>query len=385
MGDTESEFDSRFQQEFGEQYDSIRDATTGSLHITVVGKVSTGKSSLINALLQRTKENKVAEVGVESGKTTMVKGYRMGPVLIYDTPGLGDIQKQNTREAQDFLRQIDVGIFVVTDSADKDQYDNFVALKERSAKVFFVLNQVDRWDGMAPTALEKVISQWSTALDLDKIYPTIASGYDDDDLKPLRIEGVDELRRDLIAFLRTRHQDLLLARILKDKTPVVAEIILGALVAVGAEAFIPGSEIYITATQIASIASLYYVYKGKMIDKREAIAVVPAVAARTVGKTLFLWAASFVPPTGVINAVAAAIAVSITAALLLAVAWSLQNDIPLSDKQAVSRKYGELFPIVKNALKNSTKGNLSNRSFYEKLISDILGPSGADSDETPTE
>lgn len=223
----------------------------------------------------------------------------MGPVKIYDTPGLGDIRAENTHETVEFLRKIDVGIFVVAGPADKDQYDNYLALKEHSTKVFFVLNKADQWDGWEPAAVQKVVAQWSA---------------------PLRIEGVDELRADILSFLHARHQDLLLGRALKDKSPVVTGIIAATLLAVAGEAFIPGSEFFITSTQITAIVSLHYVYTGTMLDKRDAIAVIPAFIARSAGKTLFLWASSFLPPTGIINAAAAVIAVSITAAMLLAVA-----------------------------------------------------------------
>ena len=372
MDYTESEFDSRFDAQFQEHYESIKNATHGSLHIAVVGKVSTGKSSLINALLQRAKDDKVAEVGSESGTSRTIEGYSMGPVKIYDTPGLGDIRAENTHETEEFLRKIDVGIFVVAGPADKDQYDNYLALKEHSTKVFFVLNKADQWDGWEPAAVQKVVAQWSAALEVDKVYLTVASGYDDDDPRPLRIEGVDELRADILSFLHARHQDLLLGRALKDKSPVVTGIIAATLLAVAGEAFIPGSEFFITSTQITAIVSLHYVYTGTMLDKRDAIAVIPAFIARSAGKTLFLWASSFLPPTGIINAAAAVIAVSITAAMLLAVAWALQTGVPLSDAQAMAAKYGEILPALKTALKGAAQGDLTNRAFWEDMIRKFL-------------
>src|SRR6478672_9822313 len=90
-----------------------------TLNIAVIGKVSSGKSSLINALLKRSRKTAIAKVGALSGVTTALKILRLDErVRLIDSPGLDDIRKENSQVTQDFLKHIDIGIFVVTGSAD---------------------------------------------------------------------------------------------------------------------------------------------------------------------------------------------------------------------------------------------------------------------------
>ncbi|MDZ7969966.1 MAG: GTPase [Nostoc sp. DedSLP03] len=289
-----------------------------TLNIAVIGKVSSGKSSLINALLKRSRKKAIAQVGAEAGITTQLKILRLDErVRLIDSPGLDDVRAENSEITRDFLKHIDVGILVVTGATDASQKRYLDDLRAHCESVFVVLNKIDEWDRLAPSALEKVTNQWKQVLNIEKIYPVCAFGYDPETASgtPLDIRGVYGLREDIENFLGSKGKDLLLARHMGEKKSYAVTIIATALVAVAVQAFIPGSAAYITATQASAIVALSYLYTGEILSSKAAFSLLPAFASEAVTTTLFLWAKSFLPPTGVIDIAAAAVAVSITLAI----------------------------------------------------------------------
>ncbi|MFI3218510.1 MAG: 50S ribosome-binding GTPase [Methylococcales bacterium] len=263
------------------------------INIAVVGKVSSGKSSLINAILGYKRGDKDSfQVGSTSGVTTKLKIKKLGDnVLIVDCPGLNDIKKKNTEVTTDFLKNIDIGLFVVTDSADAKQKADYDDLKDNTKRVIVVLNKIDVWDGLEESAYEEVKQQWKQVLGATKIYGTCTKGYDPKTRQdaPMRLEGIDEVRGEMLTFLKTEGKDILLARHLKDKSQYANRIIAGALVAVAAEAFIPGSAVYITATQALTIGTLHYLYKGQPLSKASALGLIGIFAGQSIGMNTFLW------------------------------------------------------------------------------------------------
>ena len=126
MGDSafdgldEKSFFDRVQAKFVEQAPDL----SQSLNIAIIGKVSSGKSSLINALLKlsRRKALEIAKVGAVSGVTKDLTILKLDEkVYLIDSPGLDDVRAENSEVTKNFLRHIDVGIFVVTGSSDASQ------------------------------------------------------------------------------------------------------------------------------------------------------------------------------------------------------------------------------------------------------------------------
>lgn len=332
------------EQIFDNIYEEKKPDLNKSLNIAFIGKVSTGKSSLINAIMLRERGNLIANVGSTSGVTTETKVFKLDDqVTIIDTPGLSDNKNENSEETKKILKNIDIGIMVVTDSDDIDQKKNYEQLKKHASKTFVVLNKIDIWDELEDSALNDVINDWKKVLDTDQIYPTCTKGYDPKTKKdaPMDTRGVKELRDAIWGYLRKEGKDLLLARHSGDKRDYATSIIATALLAVAGEAFIPGSAAYITATQVIAITSLYYLYTGNILNKASALAILPAFMGESVGITIFLWAKSILPPTGVVDIVAAGVAVSITAAMLAAITYLLSNGYELKEKEILKEKFNE--------------------------------------------
>lgn len=346
-----------------------------SLSIAFVGKASAGKSSLINAFFERTRENKIAEVGATSGTTTKLKTYQLGEnVFVVDSPGLNDVDADNSAVTERAMRDIDVGVFVVTGSADASQKESYDALNTHAKKVFVVLNKKDEFAHLKDEAFDEVLKQWQEALQLDsysEIICTACIGYDPNtrDDVPLRIEGVDRLKTEVEEYLRQHKKDLLLVKEMQQKDKYASRIISTALAAVGVEAFIPGSAIYITATQTAAIMSLYYLYTGKALDKSAALALLPRFAAQSAGMSVFLWAKSLLPPTGVVDVAAAGVAISITFAMLATVNYLLRNNIDIVEQGSkLVDTFNQYRRIDLAELIDSVKKGRDIKNIIEKMI-----------------
>ena len=346
----------------------------GTLNIAVIGKVSSGKSSLINALLMRSRYNPLAEVGVEAGVTTKLRVFRLDEhVRLVDSPGIDDIKKDNSEITKEFIGNIDLGILVVTDAANESQkliYDN---LRHECGMVFVALNKVDLYDCYAEGALARVISQWCECLNIAKLYPICTFGYDPDlpSSTELNLRGIDELRKDIEAFLETKQKKLLLARHMSEKRSYAKGIIATAIAAVGVQAALPGKAAFITATQLTAIASLHYLYKGSVLSKSSAWAVLPVFAGQAVATNVFLFFTSFLPPTGVVEVAAAVTAISITSAMLLAVNFTLSNGFDLQDVDLLTSKFREYKDTISRATRIRSPGDLKHLNI-EHLLKELL-------------
>jgi small GTP-binding protein len=341
--------EARFFEDATAAYEEDTSHLNGTLNIVVIGKVSSGKSSLINALLMRSRLNPIARVGVEAGVTTNLKIIKLDEnVRLIDSPGIDDIKRENSDVTRDFLANIDVGILVITGAANESQKDIFEDLKHRCSEVFVVLNKIDIYDEYTKDALNKVVNQWHSCLGANQIYPVCTFGYDPD-LSPsteLNLRGIEKLRRDIESFLESKQKKLLLARHMSEKRSYAKGIIIAAVGAVGFQAALPGRAAFITATQLAAIASLHYLYKGSVLSKSSAWAVLPVFAGQAIATNVFLFFTSFFPPTGVIEVAAAITAISITSAMLLAVNYALSNGFDLNDTSILKSKFIEYRDII---------------------------------------
>jgi hypothetical protein len=117
------------------------------------------------------------------------------------------------------------------------------------------------------------------------------------------------------------------------KRPYVTAIIAGAAVAAAGEGLLPGAAAFVLATQIGAIVAIYHLYTGKWLARTQALAMIPAFTAEAAGGSLFLLAKSFLPPTGIADVMAGAVAASMTIAMLGAVAWALEQGYSLEEKE----------------------------------------------------
>jgi len=366
-------------ESFFQEIDEHAEDFNKTLNIAVIGNVSSGKSSLINALLMCTPSDPIAQVGVRAGVTTKLTIFRLDErVRLIDSPGLGDIRAENSQITQDFLRSIDLGVLVVTGAADATQKCYFDDLKKNCAASFLVLNKIDEWDKYTDHALEEILTQWKQSLGAEVIYPVCTLGYDPQLANiPLDIRGVDVLRRDIEAFLEEKGKKLLLARHMREKRPYAIGIISTAVAAVGIQAAFPGKALFITTTQVIAITSLYYLYTGTILSKGSALSLLPVFAGQAVATQVFLFFTSFIPPTGIIEIAAAITAITITAAMLASVNFVLSTGISLTDdetKGILKEKFKEYRSQAKHVLSELGHTDIRElRNFnFQELIAKLL-------------
>lgn len=343
----------KFNDEVQSQLGEIEKNLQKTVKVAVIGKVSAGKSSLLNALFKRGRKDTLAAVGATSGVTTKCKSFPLGKhVEIIDSPGLGDVIDKNSQETRNNLDSIDVGILVVSDSADASQKHHYDELSLHCKKVFVVLNKIDLYD-KKKTALAKAVKQWHEVLGLKKdeqIFQTCVDGYDpeaDEDVE-LDIRGVDELREAIFVFLKEYGKDLILAREMEKKSTLAKRAIYTCMIAAAGFAFIPGSAIYITGAQATAIMSIHYIYTGEVISKNHVIAAIPLFASQSIGSNLFLAAKSLLPPTGVLDAAAAGVAIGVTLAMLSTVNWMYENGYNFDDKSEIKEQYQKFYKMLKD-------------------------------------
>lgn len=365
---------SDFERVFDKAYqDNIPDFE-GSVNIALVGKVSAGKSSLLNALFERGRDDPIAVVGSRSGVTTAIHPYQFeDKVLIIDCPGLSDVRRENSDLTRKFLSSIDMGVFVVTGSADAGQKESYDELRASCKNTIVVLNKVDEWDDLEDRELEGVVEQWKDVLKVENVFKTCTKGFDPGLKKSalMDIRGVDEVREAILDFLKREKKDLLFARFLKSKERYSVSIIAAAIVAVAGEAFIPGSAAYITATQVVAITSMNYLYTGEILSKASVLRMLPSFVGESLGMSAFLWAKSFLPPTLVLDIAAAGIAVVITFAMLAAVRWVLVNGHSLEDREELKRAF-KVFKVIGSELKSMRIEDLKNKTALLNLLGRLL-------------
>ncbi|MCI2811238.1 GTPase [Eoetvoesiella caeni] len=359
----------QFDERFNSEYEKKQPNYDEHVNIALVGKVSSGKSSFLNAILGCDRSDPVAKVSPESGATTEPTPYKLDEnVLIVDCPGLDDINEKNVKEAENFLNSIDIGIFVVTGSADKSQKANYDNLAKHCKKIILVLNKIDEWDDLEDSALEDVQRQWKVALGADNIFGCCTKGYDPR-LRanaPMDLRGIDKIRDEIFRFLEQEKKAILFAKHLRNKSAYANKIILAALAAVAAEAFIPGSTAYITATQVVAISSLNYLYTGEILSKSTALGLLPRFVGQALGANAYIFAKSFLPPNGVLDLAAAVIAVTITFAMLAAIKWAFENNHGLNDTDFLKKSFNDFRSRGNQELKNCS---LSDFTDTERLMS----------------
>lgn len=117
------------------------------IHIAVMGRVSVGKSSLLNAMLG----SRVFSTSPLHGETRKVdrsawQSYDSGGVFLIDTPGLDEADGlQREQLAIEAAAQADLILFVVDGDLTQSELDSMKILHRQSSIVLLVLNKVDRY------------------------------------------------------------------------------------------------------------------------------------------------------------------------------------------------------------------------------------------------
>lgn len=127
----------------------------GHLHIAVFGRVSTGKSSLLNALIGEEKFS-VSPVHGETTRAEMQPWSEVdaGGVFLIDTPGLDEAGGEDREErAKEVARRSDLVIFVLDGDITDSELRSLRTLLEEGRPVVIALNKQDLYTAVELEAL----------------------------------------------------------------------------------------------------------------------------------------------------------------------------------------------------------------------------------------
>lgn len=152
--------------------------------VSIVGRPNTGKSTLINSIV----DSKIAIVSNVAGTTrNTIQGVYHDDdlqIVFVDTPGIAKAQdklgKHLNKQSYESLEDIDCILFVVDAAAGLGKGDKWIieALKHSTVPVILVLNKIDR---MTSEGVLKVINEYKDLYDFADIIPISAKNNDNVD------------------------------------------------------------------------------------------------------------------------------------------------------------------------------------------------------------
>ncbi len=154
------------REDYAEIEDMLQRLEHGHIHIAVFGRVSVGKSALLNALLG---EQRFSTSPLHGETTRAQRGhwqeYESGGVFLIDTPGINEVDGESREQlAREVVGRSDLILFVV----DSDLTDTEIrALEEIAAQhrpIVLVLNKSDRYRPAEQDALLESLTRHSQGL-----------------------------------------------------------------------------------------------------------------------------------------------------------------------------------------------------------------------------
>lgn len=119
----------------------------GHIHIAAFGRVSVGKSSLLNALLGESRFHTSALHGAtKRPEFGTWQQSADGHVLLYDTPGINEIDGENReRLAHEVAANCDLVLFVADGDLTETESNALRTLAEEHRPILLVLNKADQY------------------------------------------------------------------------------------------------------------------------------------------------------------------------------------------------------------------------------------------------
>ena len=181
----------------------------GHLHISVFGRVSTGKSSLLNALIGE-KRFSVSPIHGETRFSTMEawNEEQVGGVFLIDTPGLDEAGGEDREAlAKEVAGRSDLVIFVLDSDITETELDALRAVLMQGRPVIVVLNKADLYTSAECDALIESIRHKTTDL-IDPSHVIVAAAQP----RPQTVIEIDSAGNEVMVE-RARESDVAILRL----------------------------------------------------------------------------------------------------------------------------------------------------------------------------
>lgn len=153
----------KVRESLRDEYSQVRNMLdkleNGYLHIAVFGRVSVGKSSLLNALIGK----EAFSVSVLHGETKTANmqqwnEYADGGVFLIDTPGINEIDGEAREKlAHDVAKRADLVLFVVDSDLTEVEYEALKTVATSHRPTILVVNKADRYTEEEQRELRSVL------------------------------------------------------------------------------------------------------------------------------------------------------------------------------------------------------------------------------------
>lgn len=137
---------------------------TGKIYVSLFGDVSTGKSSIINALLPDESTNKAAfEINVRGGSTHDIHQYTWkstsgDELVLTDLPGRNEASGELDEMAKKEAIRSQLVVYVTDSDLSRTQYEDIQQLKSYGKPLVVALNKSDRFNAEEKELLAKRFS-----------------------------------------------------------------------------------------------------------------------------------------------------------------------------------------------------------------------------------
>ncbi|MEJ2454714.1 MAG: GTP-binding protein [Candidatus Thiodiazotropha sp.] len=137
------------QDDFGQVQAMLEKLEHGHLHIAVFGRVSVGKSALLNALLGEERFS-VSPLHGETRQSDLAawREVEVAGVYLIDTPGINEVSGEDReRMAREVAGRADLVLFVVDGDLTASEFEAIDSLVRHSRPILVALNKADRYTG----------------------------------------------------------------------------------------------------------------------------------------------------------------------------------------------------------------------------------------------
>ena len=134
-------------EDYGQVESMLDKLEHGHLHIAVFGRVSVGKSSILNALLNQQRFS-TSPLHGETKRPDMASwpSYESGGVYFIDTPGINEIDgKDRERMAHEVATRSDLVLFIADGDLTNTELAALRTLTGYNRPILLVLNKIDRY------------------------------------------------------------------------------------------------------------------------------------------------------------------------------------------------------------------------------------------------